>query len=89
MVCHSLRCCHTPPGCTCAQFGSRELSALPDSLYEQTSLRELTINRCPAAQQLIVSKLTDLTVLQVRVVDMSASAGAALILAPTQLTNGA
>ena len=55
-----------------AQFDGRELSTLPDGLDEQTSLRELHINSCSAAQQLVVSKLTNLTVLEVRAVEMSA-----------------
>ena len=63
----------------CAQFGGQQFAALPDGLDEQTSLCELYIDSCPAAQQLIVSKLTVLTVLAVRVVNMSSSACESLI----------
>ena len=72
-----------------AQFGGRQLPALPDGLYEQTSLRELYIDDCPAAQQLAVSKLTNLTVLEVRAAVMSALWRAELVSSrPQQRMNG-
>ena len=72
-VCHPVCFCHLPRACTRAQFAGRELVALPGALYEQTSLRELHVSSCRAAQQLVVSKLTALTVLKVRVVVTSSS----------------
>ena len=78
-ISHTLRC----------QFSGDELAALPDGLDEQTSLRELRIDCCSAAQQLVVSKLTALTVLMVWIVLTSSSACGAVILALTQQrTNG-
>ena len=51
--------------CALAQLGSSALSALPDGLDEQTSLRELHIFECPTAQQLVVNKLSKLIALKV------------------------